>query len=78
MIIPIMPFLIESLGASGGELGLLMATFALMQLIFSPVWGSLSDRIGRKPVLMIGVFGFGITMVLFGLSTQMWMLFCLL
>ena len=75
MVIPIMPFLIESMGASGSVLGLLMATFALMQLIFSPVWGSLSDRIGRKPVLMIGVFGFGITMVLFGLSTQLWMLF---
>ena len=75
MVIPIMPFLIESMGASGSALGLLMATFALMQLIFSPVWGSLSDRIGRKPVLMIGVFGFGITMVLFGLSTQLWMLF---
>jgi DHA1 family multidrug resistance protein-like MFS transporter len=75
MVIPILPFLIESLGASGSELGLLMATFALMQLIFSPVWGSLSDRIGRKPVLTIGVFGFGITMVLFGLSTQLWMLF---
>ena len=75
MVIPILPFLIESLGASGRELGLLMATFALMQLIFSPVWGSLSDRIGRKPVLMIGVFGFGITMVLFGLSTELWMLF---
>ena len=75
MVIPIMPFLIESMGASGSVMGLLMATFALMQLIFSPVWGSLSDRIGRKPVLMIGVFGFGITMVLFGLSTQLWMLF---
>lgn len=75
MVIPIMPFLIESMGASGSTLGLLMATFALMQLIFSPVWGSLSDRIGRKPVLVIGVFGFGITMVLFGLSTQLWMLF---
>lgn len=75
MVIPIMPFLIESMGASGSTLGLLMATFALMQLIFSPVWGSLSDRIGRKPVLVIGVFGFGITMVLFGLSTQSWMLF---
>jgi DHA1 family multidrug resistance protein-like MFS transporter len=75
MVIPIMPFLIESMGASGSVLGLLMATFALMQLIFSPVWGSLSDRIGRKPVLMIGVFGFGVTMVLFGLSTQLWMLF---
>ena len=37
MVIPIMPFLIESMGASGSTLGLLMATFALMQLIFSPV-----------------------------------------
>lgn len=75
MIIPIMPFYVEAMGASGGALGLLMATFALMQLIFSPLWGNLSDRIGRKPVLLIGILGNAIAQLFFGLSTQLWMLF---
>jgi DHA1 family multidrug resistance protein-like MFS transporter len=75
MIIPILPFYIENLGAGGTELGLLVATYAVMRLIFGPLWGSLSDRLGRKPVLMVGVFGYGVTMILFGLATQLWMLF---
>jgi DHA1 family multidrug resistance protein-like MFS transporter len=74
IIIPILPFYIESMGVSGRELGLLMASFSLMQLIFSPIWGSLSDRIGRKPVLMIGVLGNGLAMLWMGLSGSYWML----
>ncbi len=74
MIIPIMPFYIDNLGASGSDLGFLMATFGLMQFLFAPVWGSLSDRYGRKKFLIIGVVGNGIAMLLFGLSTKFWML----
>jgi MFS transporter, DHA1 family, multidrug resistance protein len=75
IVIPIMPFYVERLGAGGIELGLLIASYAVMRLICGPIWGSLSDRIGRKPVMMVGVFGYGITMILFGLATQLWMLF---
>lgn len=75
MVIPILPFYIESLGASGSSLGLLMATYAAMQLVFAPLWGSVSDRVGRKPILMVGVLGNAIAQLLFGLSTQLWMLF---
>lgn len=75
IIIPILPFYVESMGASGRDLGLLMAIFALMQLIFAPVWGSLSDKIGRKPVLIIGIFGNGLALLFMGLATQLWMLF---
>ena len=75
VVIPIMPFYVEQLGAGGTELGLLVASYAVMRLICGPLWGSLSDRVGRKPVLMIGVFGYGITMILFGLATELWMLF---
>jgi len=75
MIIPIIPFYIESFGASGSSLGMLMATFAVMQFLFAPVWGSLSDRYGRKPFLVLGALGNGIAMLFFGLSTQLWMLF---
>ena len=53
-VIPIMPFYVERLGAGGTELGLLVASYAVMRLIFGPIWGSLSDRIGRKPILAGG------------------------
>ena len=75
IVIPIMPFYVERLGAGGTELGLLVASYAVMRMICGPIWGNLSDRVGRKPVLMVGIFGYGITMILFGLATQLWMLF---
>ena len=75
IIIPILPFYIESMGAGGTELGLLVASYAVMRLIFGPIWGSLSDRIGRKPVLLVGILGYAVTMVWFGLATRLWMLF---
>lgn len=74
MIIPILPFYIIEFGAGGSAMGLLMATYAVMQFIFSPIWGGVSDRIGRKPVLMIGVLGNAIAQILFGFSTELWML----
>jgi DHA1 family multidrug resistance protein-like MFS transporter len=75
VVIPIFPFYIEHLGGGGSELGLLVAVSALTELIFGPVWGSLSDRVGRKPILIIGMLGYAVALVLFGLATQMWMLF---
>jgi len=75
MIMPVMPFLIEQLGAGGTELGWLVSTYSLMQLVCAPLWGMLSDRVGRKPVIAIGVLGYAITLFLFGLATQFWMLF---
>ena len=75
MIIPILPFYIKSFGASGSALGALMAIFGLTQFIFAPLWGSLSDRYGRKPILMIGIIGNAIAQLLFGLSSALWMLF---
>ena len=75
IVIPILPFYIDAFGASGSSLGLLMATFAVMQFVCAPVWGDLSDRYGRKPILILGVVGNGLAHLLFGLSTQLWMLF---
>ena len=75
MVMPILPFYVESMGAGGSELGLLVASYALMRLIFGPIWGSLSDRVGRKPILMVGVFGYALAMIFFGLAARLWMLF---
>lgn len=75
MVIPIFPFYIENLGAGGAELGLLVASSALLEFLFGPMWGSVSDRYGRKPVLIIGLCGYAVSAFLFGISTQLWMLF---
>ncbi|MFK2827238.1 MFS transporter [Bacillus sp. B190/17] len=75
IIIPVLPFYAENIGASPTQLGLLMAVYSLMQLLFAPVWGRISDRIGRKPVIMIGIFGLGLSFFLMGLSSSLWMLF---
>jgi DHA1 family multidrug resistance protein-like MFS transporter len=75
MVIPIFPFYIEKLGAGGSELGLLVATAAFLEFLCAPLWGAISDRAGRKPVLMIGLVGYAVSLVLFGLSTRLWMLF---
>ena len=75
MIIPILPFLVEKFGGSGMAMGILMAVFSLMQFIFSPFWGDLSDRYGRKPILILGTLGNGLTMIGFGLSSSLWTLY---
>ena len=75
MVIPIFPFYIEDLGAGGSELGLLVAVSALLEFVFGPVWGGISDRVGRKPVLSIGMVGYALSTFLFGISTELWMLF---
>lgn len=75
IIIPVIPFYAEEIGATPTQLGLLMAVYSLMQLIFAPMWGRISDRIGRKPVIMIGIIGLSLSFFLMALSTQLWMLF---
>lgn len=75
MVIPVIPFLVEAFGASGQELGFLMAIYALMQLIFSPMWGELSDRYGRRPIMLIGLLGNGLSLIFMGLASSLWMLF---
>jgi DHA1 family multidrug resistance protein-like MFS transporter len=74
MVIPVFPFLISGLGGGGTELGLLVAVAAFTELVFGPFWGGISDRIGRKPVLALGMFGYAVSLILFGLATEMWML----
>jgi DHA1 family multidrug resistance protein-like MFS transporter len=75
MAMPLLPFYIERFGVGGRELGWLMSTYSLMQLICAPIWGIISDRYGRKPILAIGVLGYTITLFLFGLATNFTMLF---
>jgi MFS transporter, DHA1 family, multidrug resistance protein len=75
IIIPVLPFYAENLGTTPTELGLLMAVYSLMQLLFAPMWGGVSDRIGRKPVILIGIFGLSLSFFLLAISSNLWMLF---
>lgn len=75
IMIPVLPFYAEEIGASPIELGFLMAIYSFMQLIFAPMWGKVSDRIGRKPVLLIGIAGLALSFFIMAVSTNLWMLF---
>lgn len=75
IIIPVIPFYAEEIGATPTQLGLLMAVYSLMQLLFAPMWGRISDRIGRKPIIMVGILGLSLSFFLMAISTELWMLF---
>ncbi|MCK9910284.1 MFS transporter, partial [Microbacteriaceae bacterium K1510] len=62
------PYFAKSVGATSFQIGLLFASYNVMQFLFAPVWGALSDRIGRKPLISFGLLGFSITFILFGLA----------
>lgn len=72
---PLLPFYAESLGASATMIGLLVAIFAAAQLLSSPVWGRLSDRYGRRPMLIAGLLISAVSFGLFGFASSIWMLF---
>lgn len=56
IVIPILPIYADSLGASGFTIGAVAGIFSLSQFVFAPFWGGLSDRIGRRPVLLASIF----------------------
>ena len=74
MIIPILPFYVKSFGAKGSAMGILMASYSFMQFIFAPIWGSLSDKYGRKPLLLLGMAGNALAMFFGGFASTLWML----
>lgn len=75
IIIPVMPEYLKIFGAAGQVLGMLIATFALAQFVFSPIAGNLSDKYGRKNLIIFGLVITGLGQIAFGLSTEVWMLF---
>src|SRR5690554_6832066 len=68
ILFPVEPYYIQTFGATSATMGWLAASFSLAQFVFSPLWGRLSDRVGRKPVMMIGLAGYGLSMTLFALA----------
>lgn len=77
MVLPLLPLYATQFAGDVSEqqlgmvIGLLMASFSAMQFLFAPLWGRVSDRIGRRPVLMIGLAGSVVFYTLFGMATQM-------
>jgi MFS transporter, DHA1 family, tetracycline resistance protein len=56
IVLPLLPTYAKALGANPFMIGLIAAIFSIMQFIFSPIWGKLSDKIGRRPVMLISIF----------------------
>lgn len=75
IIMPILPFYAEHLGATATHLGLLFASYSIVQFFFAPIWGAMSDRVGRKPMIVLGLVGFGISFFFMGMANSLWMLF---
>lgn len=75
MIIPVLPILSTHYGASPLQAGLLMSSYSLMQFLFSPFWGKLSDKFGRRPILMYCLLGEAISYLILALSRSLEMLF---
>ena len=75
ILMPVMPTFARHYGASETVIGMLFATFSLTQLISAPFWGRLSDRVGRRPVLIVAALGSSLCHLGFALSTDLWLLF---
>ena len=68
LVTPIFPFYIEALGMAGIELGVLAASFAIARIIFAGPLGNLSDRVGRKPVLIVSLLGFAFSNIIYAFA----------
>lgn len=75
IVVPILPFWSERFGANGLLLGLLVASHAAMQFLFAPRWGRLSDRIGRRPVMLITIAGTALSLLFLGLADSLAQIF---
>jgi MFS family permease len=75
IVIPILPFLSPKLGADKMDIALIVVTYAMCAGFSGPFWGRLSDRMGRKPVIMICLAGAAVSYVMLGLANQLWMVF---
>src|SRR5260370_20842112 len=77
IVIPVLPLYVEGtrFGAAPSRVGLLFASYSVMQLVFAPVLGRLSDRYGRRPVLLFSLLGTALGFLILGFASTLWMLF---
>jgi DHA1 family tetracycline resistance protein-like MFS transporter len=75
LVLPLLPSFAKDHHAQEWQIGLLMASYSLMQFFFAPVWGRLSDRIGRRPVLLVSITGSALSYLLFAFAPNLVLLF---
>lgn len=78
IIIPVLPQLVSDVSpeTANWHTGLMLTLYSLMSFAMSPVWGGLSERVGRRPVIMTGVLGFSVSFLLFGMSgDHLWLMY---
>ena len=77
IVIPVLPFYAEGtkFGATPSQVGLLFASYSVMQFIFAPVLGRLSDKYGRRPVLLVSLLGTASGFLILGFANTLWLLF---
>ncbi len=68
MVFPLLPSFAKELNATDAQIGLIASSFALAQLLFSPLWGMLSDKFGRKYIIFLGILGLAASFFLFGIA----------
>jgi MFS family permease len=71
IVVPLVPVFARRFEASGLTIGIILASFSVMQFIFSPIWGRLSDRLGRRPILLFSTAGAAVSYVLFALGSSL-------
>src|SRR6476660_3047837 len=82
IVVPLVPVYSKHYGASGWVIGAIVASYSAMQFLFAPIWGRLSDRLGRRPILLTSTAGAALSYVLFALASTfkdhtvaLWVLF---
>ena len=75
LIVPLLAFFADTFGATAFQTGLLVASYAAMQMISAPILGRISDRFGRRPVFLISILGTFLGFIILGLANSLWILF---
>ncbi|HEY8965132.1 MAG TPA: MFS transporter, partial [Candidatus Methylacidiphilales bacterium] len=68
LMMPLLPYFGRDFGATGAMIGWLIGVFSFMQFFCAPIWGRLSDRVGRRPILLVSLAGSAVSYVLLGLA----------
>ena len=74
IVIPILPLYAKEMHASDGKIGILLAVYSAAQLVFAPIWGRVSDRFGRRPVLLVSILGSCFSQLGYALAPSFWWL----
>ncbi|MFC1791232.1 MFS transporter, partial [Gemmatimonadota bacterium] len=75
IVLPLLPFYADRFGASGTQVGLLITVYSVAQFFLAPLWGRLSDRVGRRPILILGLLGSAASYVVFAYAGTLAVLF---